>query len=64
MEVTLLLRLAGVGILVSVAHSLLKQAGKEEFGWMVTLGGLAMVLVIVIELIVELFDAIQALLLF
>jgi len=61
MEISILLQLFGVGILVMVAHSVLKQAGKEEFGWMVTIGGLLMVLLIVVELVSDLFEAVQAL---
>jgi stage III sporulation protein AC len=60
-EITILLQLFAVGILVMVAHSVLKQADKEEFGWMVTIGGLAMVLIIVIRLVRELLEAVQTL---
>ena len=44
MEITLILKIAGVGILVSVLNSVLKQGGREELTWIVTMAGLVIVL--------------------
>lgn len=60
-DIGLLFQLAGIGILVSIIHTVLTQAGKEEFAWVVTLGGVSIVLLVVVRLIADLFEAVQAL---
>ena len=42
--VELVFKIAGVGIIVSVIHTVLKQAGKEEQAYIATLAGVAVVL--------------------
>ena len=54
-NVDLLFRIAGIGIFVSVLNIVLKQAGKEEQAQMLTLVGVVVVLLMVIQLINELF---------
>ena len=54
-SIDLIFRIAGVGILVSVLNSVLKHAGKEEQGQIVTLAGLAIVFIWVIQLLATLF---------
>lgn len=58
MEIDLILQIAGVGILVAVLHSVLKQAGKEEYGYIVTLAGVIIVFWLVIGTLRRLFDAV------
>ena len=58
MEIDLILQIAGVGILVAVLHSVLKQAGKEEYGYIVTLAGVIIVFWLVISTLRRLFDAV------
>lgn len=53
-------QLAGIGILVAVIYSVLKQAGRDELAWVVTLGGVAVALLLVIRLINELFRNVRA----
>jgi len=53
-------QLAGIGILVAVIYSVLKQAGRDELAWVVTLGGVAVALLLVIRLINELFQNVRA----
>lgn len=55
LNVDLLFRIAGIGILISVLNIVLKQAGKEEQAQMLTLVGVVVVLLMVIQLINELF---------
>lgn len=40
MGLELLFKIAGVGILISVFHTALKQAGKEDMAHLCTLAGL------------------------
>lgn len=59
MSIDLLFKIAGIGILVSVIHTVLKQAGKEEQGQLATLAGVIIVLMMVIGLINQLFSAVK-----
>ncbi|MGI6491772.1 MAG: stage III sporulation protein AC [Peptococcaceae bacterium] len=59
-SIDLIFRIAGVGILVSVLNSVLKHAGKEEQGQIVTLAGLAIVFIWVIQLLATLFDQVRS----
>ncbi|MCI6646784.1 MAG: stage III sporulation protein AC [Oscillospiraceae bacterium] len=61
MEVDLIFKIAAVGILVAVLNILLSRSGREEQGLMVTLAGLLVVLIIIVQKISELFDLIKAL---
>lgn len=61
MQVDLILQLAGLGLLTAVAHSVLKQAGKEEMAQLVTLAGVLVGLVLVLDLVAKLFNNIRSL---
>ncbi|HHV72918.1 MAG TPA: stage III sporulation protein AC [Clostridia bacterium] len=60
MNVDLIFKVAGIGILISVLSLVLKQAGKEEQGQMITLVGLIIVLIMVIQLISQLFTIVKS----
>jgi stage III sporulation protein AC len=59
MELEILFKIAGVGILVSVFHTALKQAGKEDMAHLCTLAAFALVLLWVVKLLGELFYTVQ-----
>ena len=60
MDIDILFRIAAIGILVTVIYQLLTRAGREDIAMMATLSGLVVVLVMVINMISELFNAIRA----
>ncbi len=60
MDVNLIFRIAGIGILISVFNMVLKQAGKEEQAQMLTLAGVVVVLMMVIQLINRLFTDVRS----
>lgn len=60
MDVGVIWQIAGVGILVAVIYSVLKTAGRDELAWLVTLGGVTVVLLLVIRLIGALFATVRA----
>ena len=64
MEVELIFKFAAVGILVAVLNILLTRSGREEQALMVTITGLVIVLVLVVQKISELFGLIKSLFLF
>ncbi len=60
MDVNLIFRIAGIGLLISVLNMVLKQAGKEEQAQMLTLAGVVIVLLMVIQLIQRLFTDVRS----
>ena len=64
MEGELIFKVAAVGILVAVLNILLTRSGREEQALMVTITGLIIVLVLVVQKISELFGLIQSLFMF
>lgn len=61
MNVDLIFKIASIGILLSVLHTVLAKAGKEEFAYITTLVGVVIVFSVVIGLISKLFDSIKTL---
>lgn len=61
MEVTLLFRIAAVGILVSVLCQVLKHSGRDEQAFLTSFAGLLLVLFWLIPYISELFETIESL---
>ncbi len=59
-NIDLIFKIAGVGILVAVLNSVLKHAGKEEQGHIVTLAGIAIVFFWVVQLLGSLFDQVKS----
>lgn len=59
MEITIIFKIALVGILVTILNQILKQSGREEQAFLVSLVGLILVLFWVIPYISELFDTIE-----
>jgi len=59
MNLDLLFKIAGVGILISVFHTALKQAGKEDMAHLCTLAGFTIVLFWVVPLLGQLFATVQ-----
>lgn len=60
MQVQELLQIAGVGILVTVISQILTRAGREDLATLATLAGLAIVLMLVVTLVAELFGNVQS----
>ena len=60
MDVNLIFRIAGIGLLISVLNMVLKQAGKEEQAQMLTLAGVVIVLLMVVQLIQRLFTDVRS----
>lgn len=60
MDIDLLFKIAGIGILVSVLNQVLVKAGREEQAMLTTLTGLIIVLMIVINEIGTLFSTVRS----
>ena len=61
MSVTLIFKIAAVGILVSVLSQVLKHSGREEQAFLTSLAGLLLVLFWIIPYVYELFVAMEKL---
>ena len=59
MDVSLLFKIAGVGILIAVSHQILQRAGRDEQAMLLSLTGVVFVLIVLIGKIGELFNEIR-----
>ena len=60
MEVGLILKVAGVGLLVTVATQILNKSGRDEQATLVTIAGIVVVLLMLVEQIGALFSLVYA----
>ena len=59
MEVSLIFKIAAVGILVSVISQILKHSGRDEQAFLTSLAGLLLVLYWIVPYISDLFEAMK-----
>ena len=59
MEIDFIFKIAAIGIIVTVLHQILIRSGREEQAMMVTLAGIIVVLMMMIEQIANLFDTVK-----
>lgn len=59
MQIEILIKLAGLGLLVSVITAVLKQSGREELSALVVVAGLVMGTVMMLGLVSDLMDTIR-----
>ncbi|WP_138753401.1 MULTISPECIES: stage III sporulation protein AC [Paenibacillus] len=64
MDVSAIFQIAGIGIVIAMIHSVLKQMGKEDMAHWVTVIGFVVVLFMVVRLLNELFQEIKTIFLF
>ncbi len=60
MQIDVLLKIAGVGLLVTAICQVLVRAGREEIATLATVAGILLVLLIVVNLAAELIAQVQA----
>ncbi len=59
MQIEILIKIAGLGLLVSVIMNLLKQSGREELAALVAVVGLAVGTLLVLETVSSLMETIR-----
>ncbi len=59
MEISIIFKIALVGILVTILNQILKQSGRDEQAFILSLAGLILVLFWIIPYISELFESIE-----
>lgn len=60
MDISILFKLAGLGILASMVNIVLKKSDKDEIATIVTLAALVIALALVLDMIAGLFDNIRS----
>lgn len=60
MEVDLIFKIAAIGIIVTVLNLLLSKSGREEQALMITLAGMIVVLLMLVDQISLLFDTVKS----
>ena len=61
MDVSLIFKIAAIGIVVSVLNQVLARSGREEQATMTTLAGLVVGLMMIVRQIADLFELVQTL---
>lgn len=59
MGIDIIFKIAAIGIVTAVINILLKKSDKEEIATLTTLAALVLVLIMVVDMIVQLFDTIK-----
>ena len=59
MDISIILKIAGVGILTAIVNQILKKADKDEIATFTTLAGLIIVLVMVLDMVFKLFSSLK-----
>lgn len=60
MDVDLIFKIAGMGIIVAVLSQLLKRAERDEQALMITIAGLVVVMLMLVNEIETLFDTVKS----
>ena len=60
MGIEVIFKIAGIGIITAVLNSILEKTDKKEISTFVTLAGLVLVLVIVIDMVGGLFGTLKS----
>lgn len=60
MDIAIILKVAGVGILVSAASQILNKSGRDEQAMLVTVAGIIVVLIMLVGEIDELFMLVRS----
>ena len=56
MDISLIIKIAGIGILVAVASQVLSKSGRDEQSMLVTIAGIIVVLIMLVGEIEKLFE--------
>ena len=60
MDMSLIIKVAGIGILVAIASQILSKSGRDEQAMFVTIAGIIVALMLLIGEIRELFDLVMS----
>jgi stage III sporulation protein AC len=59
MDFTLILKIAAVGLIVAILQQILSKLGRDEYGMLVVLAGIVVILLMLVPQLVELLQTVQ-----
>ena len=60
MEIGLILKIAGIGVLISVVSAILSKSGKDEQAMLVTVAGIIVVMLMLVEEMGALIESVRS----
>lgn len=60
MEIGLILKIAGIGILIAIVSSILSKSGRDEQAMLVSLAGIIVVMLMLVDEIGSLIESVRA----
>jgi len=62
MDLTLIIRIASVGLIVAILQQILAKIGRDEYGMLVVLAGIVVILMMLIPELLRLLDTVSSVL--
>ena len=62
MTIDIIFKIAGIGLLTAIVNIILKKSDKDEIATYVTIAGLILVLILVLDMLGGLFDTLKSIL--
>jgi len=59
LDIDLIFKIAAIGILIAILNVLLSKSGREDIAMLATIAGLIIVLLMVVDLVRNLFDNVR-----
>ncbi len=59
-SIDIVFKIAAIGILIAVLSQLLSRAGRDDIALMTSIAGLVIVLLMVVDIISDLFDSVKS----
>ena len=59
MDISLLLKIAGIGVLVAVFHQVLEKFDKKDYAVYVSIAGIVIILIMLVNEIAGLYETVQ-----
>lgn len=61
MDINIIFKIAAIGIITAIVNQILKKSDKDEIATVTNLAGLVIALLMVIEMVAQLFDTLKML---
>lgn len=59
MDISIIFKIAAVGLITAIINQVLKKSDKDEIAMLVTLAGLVIVLIMIVNMLGQLFDTLK-----
>lgn len=59
MDISIIFKIAAVGLITAIINQVLKKSDKDEIATLVTLAGLVIVLIMIVNMIGQLFETLR-----